>query len=226
LLRVLLLRSSLPADTWRDRLQLRGPALVLPADAEAPGAARFLGATCAGAAARLLGVLSREALERALGEELQGLSGPDLRESLDRALAAWEHMSPSAGCVREGEEIALASLAAPDWIDVPSEHGPASEPAVLVPASSVQVRTGLWRTMRPVIDSELCHRCSWICSTYCPDGAILVDEERRPSIDYDHCKGCLVCVAVCPARHPGLSEQESAVAEAAAPGRRRRRRYG
>jgi pyruvate ferredoxin oxidoreductase gamma subunit len=26
-----------------------------------------------------------------------------------------------------------------------------------------------------------------------------VDAERRPSVDYDHCKGCLVCVAVCPA---------------------------
>jgi pyruvate ferredoxin oxidoreductase gamma subunit len=23
-------------------------------------------------------------------------------------------------------------------------------------------------------------------------------EEGRPVIDYEHCKGCLVCVAVCP----------------------------
>jgi pyruvate ferredoxin oxidoreductase gamma subunit len=62
----------------------------------------------------------------------------------------------------------------------------------------VQVRTGLWRTMRPVIDYDLCNRCSWVCSTFCPDSAISVDEDRTPRIDYDHCKGCMICVAVCP----------------------------
>ena len=220
---LLLLRSREPADTWRDRLQLRGRVLVLPTEADAPGGARFLGTTCAGAAARLVGVLSREALEQALGQELLGLSGADRRESVDRALAAFEFMSSEAGCVREAEEIAAASLATPDWIDVPSEHGPATEPAILVPATSVQVHTGLWRTMRPVIDSELCHRCSWICSTFCPDGAILVDSEHRPSIDYDHCKGCLVCVAVCPPHAiRALPEQEARAAElaAAAPAQR------
>ena len=52
--------------------------------------------------------------------------------------------------------------------------------------------------MRPVIDHDLCRRCTWVCSTLCPDGAIAVDAEGSPRIDYDHCKGCLVCVAVCP----------------------------
>jgi pyruvate ferredoxin oxidoreductase alpha subunit len=124
---VLLLRSREPADTWKDRLQLRGRVLVLPAEADAPGAACFLGTTCAGAAARLVGALSRGALEQALGQELLDLSAADRRESVDRALAAFEFLSPEAGCVREGEEIAAASLATPDWIDVPSEHGPATE---------------------------------------------------------------------------------------------------
>jgi pyruvate ferredoxin oxidoreductase gamma subunit len=36
-----------------------------------------------------------------------------------------------------------------------------------------------------------------VCSTLCPDSAIRV-EDGRPVIDYDHCKGCLICVAVCP----------------------------
>jgi pyruvate ferredoxin oxidoreductase gamma subunit len=52
--------------------------------------------------------------------------------------------------------------------------------------------------MRPVIDHDRCHRCTWVCSTFCPDAAIGVDDQGRPAIDYDHCKGCLVCVAVCP----------------------------
>jgi pyruvate ferredoxin oxidoreductase gamma subunit len=52
--------------------------------------------------------------------------------------------------------------------------------------------------MRPVVDYERCNRCWWVCSTFCPDGAIRVDEENYPQIDYDHCKGCLICVAQCP----------------------------
>jgi pyruvate ferredoxin oxidoreductase gamma subunit len=49
-----------------------------------------------------------------------------------------------------------------------------------------------------VIDLEHCNRCSWICATLCPDSAIRVDAQRTPRIDLEHCKGCLVCVAVCP----------------------------
>ena len=52
--------------------------------------------------------------------------------------------------------------------------------------------------MRPVIDLERCHRCHWLCSTLCPDGAIDVLADGAPQIDYDHCKGCMICVAVCP----------------------------
>ena len=54
------------------------------------------------------------------------------------------------------------------------------------------------RRWYPVIDYSRCNKCWWVCSTFCPDGAIEVDEEGSPHIDYDHCKGCLVCVAKCP----------------------------
>jgi len=57
--------------------------------------------------------------------------------------------------------------------------------------------TGLWRTLRPVIDYERCNRCWWVCSGFCPDGAIRVTD-GTPEIDYEHCKGCLVCLAQCP----------------------------
>jgi pyruvate ferredoxin oxidoreductase gamma subunit len=60
------------------------------------------------------------------------------------------------------------------------------------------MKTGLWRTERPAIDYGRCTRCWWICSTFCPEGAIQVDDERRPVIDYEHCKGCMVCLAQCP----------------------------
>ncbi|MEJ1334931.1 MAG: 4Fe-4S binding protein, partial [Candidatus Sedimenticola sp. (ex Thyasira tokunagai)] len=48
------------------------------------------------------------------------------------------------------------------------------------------------------VEYDLCNRCWWVCSSFCPDGAITVDGENFPHIDYDHCKGCLICVAQCP----------------------------
>lgn len=213
----LLLRSEEPAETWRARLQLTGPVLVLsPSPDGGADDVRSLGAVCAAAAARLVGVIPRTSLERALAAELAALAEPDRRESAARALDAWDSMAPHAGLVGEGEEPDLASLPPPAWIDLPREPVPASEPAILAPATSVQVRTGLWRTMRPVIVSDRCHRCSWICSTFCPDGAIHVDADHRPSVDYDHCKGCLVCVAVCPAHAIDAVPERAAPAPAAA----------
>ena len=86
----------------------------------------------------------------------------------------------------------------PEWIELPFEVAETSAPAIHSGATSVQVRTGLWRTMRPVINYEKCSGCWWVCSTYCPDGAIKVRDDNKPEIDYDHCKGCLICVAQCP----------------------------
>jgi pyruvate ferredoxin oxidoreductase gamma subunit len=32
----------------------------------------------------------------------------------------------------------------------------------------------------------------------CPEGAITLAPDNLPSIDYDHCKGCLICLQECP----------------------------
>ncbi|MHC1697980.1 MAG: 4Fe-4S binding protein [Geobacteraceae bacterium] len=60
------------------------------------------------------------------------------------------------------------------------------------------MKTGLWRTERPVLDFAHCKRCS-LCAIYCPENAITLDQQGYPAIDYDHCKGCLLCVEQCPA---------------------------
>jgi pyruvate ferredoxin oxidoreductase gamma subunit len=195
---VLLLNSPDEPAVWRERLHFAGSVLTLGPEAVAPAEERFVGTRCAAAAARLVGGISREALERAVREELADL-GPDRVEAnLARAVATWEALAAESGSVREGVEPAVGAHAAPPWVELPFEPVRVSAPDIHGGPTSVQVRTGLWRTMRPVIDLERCHRCSWICSTFCPDGALLVDADRTPRIDYDHCKGCLVCVAVCP----------------------------
>jgi pyruvate ferredoxin oxidoreductase gamma subunit len=82
-------------------------------------------------------------------------------------------------------------------VELPFEEARISAPTIHAALTSEAVPTGLWRTLRPVIDYARCNRCWWVCSAFCPDGAIRV-EDGTPRIDYDHCKGCLVCVAQCP----------------------------
>jgi pyruvate ferredoxin oxidoreductase delta subunit len=65
------------------------------------------------------------------------------------------------------------------------------------PGSSVHVRTGTWRTRRPVIDFAACTHCM-ICWVMCPDTAMQVYKERLTGVDLDHCKGCGICAMECP----------------------------
>lgn len=63
--------------------------------------------------------------------------------------------------------------------------------------SSVAYRTGEWRQNRPELDLHRCVHCLF-CWLYCPDSAVLVRDGQVVGIDYDHCKGCGICAAVCP----------------------------
>jgi pyruvate ferredoxin oxidoreductase gamma subunit len=196
---VLLLNSAISAGEWRARLNLAGPIVALPVSAEVESRAElpYVGAMCAGAAARLVGCIRREALTQAIGDELRELGADVIARNREHALNAFAAMQAQAGIVKEGGEIKASDYTRPDWIDVPFEQARRSAPDIHAAATSVQIKTGAWRTMRPVIDDARCTRCTWVCSTMCPDSAIRV-ETGRPVIDYDHCKGCLVCVAVCP----------------------------
>lgn len=196
---VVLINSHQSADTWRHRLNLRAKVEILPAQevehdrAELP----HVGATCAGAAACLLGVIEARVLEQAIEEELRALDPRLIASNCASALAAFTAMAPRRGLVREGDVIPATGYDTPQWIELPFERADISAPDIRAVANSVQVRTGLWRTMRPIIDHQQCNNCWWVCSTLCPDSAITV-ENGVPAIDYDHCKGCMVCAGVCP----------------------------
>lgn len=60
-------------------------------------------------------------------------------------------------------------------------------------------KTGAWRSQRPVWNKEKCRQCL-MCWIYCPDSAIMVEDDKVTGIDYDYCKGCGICVGVCPAK--------------------------
>lgn len=194
---LLLIQTRESDATWRARMGLPGRVLVLPAEDDDPAhVERSLGPRCTGAAARLLGVISRPSLERGVTDELSSLGVEIARQGLASALAAYDAMAAHAGCItpRPG------SLAhrRPEWIELPFEDADTSAPTIHAGATSTEVRTGLWRSFRPVIDHDRCHRCVWMCAVPCPDAAIHVDAEGYPRVDLDHCKGCLICVAQCP----------------------------
>jgi len=194
---VMLIHSCEDAAVWKQRLNLDGPVITLPAgekDAELP----FVGSISAGAAARLVGVISREALLSAVRAEIAPFGERAVKESERHAIEAYESMAAHTGAVVEGDEARALDYARPQWIRVPFEEARVSAPAIHAAATSVHVETGAWRTMRPVVHESLCKKCWWICSTFCPDSAIEVTTENRPRIDYDHCKGCMICVAICP----------------------------
>jgi len=197
---ILFVNTSEPATALRERLAYPGQVIVWPPEfgIDAGAHAATVSAACAGAAACLVGAVSRDALSQAIVAQ-SGSRNPALVETTRvQGLAAYDAMSPHAGCVAEGRAHGAALAAEPDWVELAAEDAAVSAPDIFNPATSERANTGLWRSHRPVIDYEHCNRCSWVCSTLCPDSAIRVDADRTPHIDYDHCKGCMVCVMACP----------------------------
>ncbi len=197
---ILLISSYDSPEIWSDRLNIESKILILPIMEEIEDRAQqpLIGAACAGASASLLGVISRESLAEAIRAELAILGIEIVHKNLETAEWAFQLMYDHLGCVREGECVSAVDYDPPDWVDLPFEDASKSAPAIHAGLTSVEVRTGLWRTLRPIIYYDRCKRCWWVCSTFCPDSAILVATGGSPEIDYDHCKGCMICVAQCP----------------------------
>jgi pyruvate ferredoxin oxidoreductase gamma subunit len=197
---VLLIHSPVAADEWAHRLNAVGPIVTVPpraTDGSGHGSP-YASMACAGAAARLVGCISRDALVHGIHDELWSAPEAVVSVNVEHALAAYDARGTWTGMVSEGGEIGARDYTNPEWVDVPLEPVEIAVPDIRATATSTETRTGTWRTMRPVIDLARCHRCTWICSTLCPDSAIAVTPEGQPEIDDEHCKGCLVCVAVCP----------------------------
>ena len=80
--------------------------------------------------------------------------------------------------------------------------------------NSVLYITGGWRSDMPIWNKDNCRDCM-LCWVHCPDSSILVKDGVMTGIDYDHCKGCGVCVHECKfdalRMVPESSEEASAV---------------
>ncbi len=52
---------------------------------------------------------------------------------------------------------------------------------------------------KPLFNEETCINC-FLCWVFCPDNAIIVENEKINGINYDYCKGCGICVNECPVK--------------------------
>ncbi len=209
---IMLVATNHDLGEWRERLQTEARLLPLRLEtASDPLERPHIGAACAGAAARLLGVVSPQTLKTAVETELADFPTKIITENVEGALKAYEAVSDNAGCVTERPALSAQQSMAPRWIDLPHEDADISAPAIHHGMTSVQVRTGLWRTVRPVLNKDACNKCTWVCGSFCPDGVISVDAEGFPEIDFDQCKGCMICIVQCP-KHALVPVPESEAA--------------
>jgi len=74
-----------------------------------------------------------------------------------------------------------------------------------------------WRLIKPVFNKDYCIDCQF-CWIYCPDVSIISRDKKVIGVDMDHCKGCGICVEVCPTNpksllmFPEQAEEEAEIA--------------
>lgn len=92
------------------------------------------------------------------------------------------------------------------WQEVPTA-------TIAFGASALKVQTGLWRSMRPVIDTTKCVSCLR-CWLQCPDDSIELDAESKVSgINLFFCKGCAICERICPTKAITMHSESSFAGE-------------
>ncbi len=78
------------------------------------------------------------------------------------------------------------------WKDLPAGD-------VLEGGTAEKFHTGDWRTRKPLVDKKTCINCLF-CYMACPDCAIQVKDGKMEGFNYDFCKGCMICMTVCPTK--------------------------
>lgn len=69
---------------------------------------------------------------------------------------------------------------------------PTQGAVITKPGSSIENKTGGWRTLKPIRDKSKCTNCG-ICWQFCPEGCINTKFEA----DLKYCKGCGICAKEC-----------------------------
>ncbi len=70
-------------------------------------------------------------------------------------------------------------------------------------SSSFTASVADWRIEKPIFNKDFCIDCQF-CWIYCPDVSIVSRDKKLVGVDMDHCKGCGICVEVCPTNPKSL----------------------
>jgi len=81
--------------------------------------------------------------------------------------------------------------------------GTRREERVYSESSSFLASVADWRIVKPVFNKDYCIDCQF-CWIYCPDVSIIARDKKLVGVDMDHCKGCGICVEVCPTNPKSL----------------------
>jgi len=91
-----------------------------------------------------------------------------------------------------------------------SFNGESENPALVMPENrdynennSFTASVADWRVVKPIYNRDICIDCQ-NCWVFCPDTSIISRDKKMIGIDFDHCKGCGVCVEVCPTNPKSL----------------------
>jgi pyruvate ferredoxin oxidoreductase delta subunit len=80
--------------------------------------------------------------------------------------------------------------------------------AITTPGNAADLKTGDWRSQRPVTDLEKCTKCSQ-CYIFCPDMVYSKNEEGFYIQNYFYCKGCGICAKECPVDAITMVQEEN-----------------
>ena len=78
-----------------------------------------------------------------------------------------------------------------------------SEDRKYSPSNSFTASVADWRIEKPIFNKDFCIDCQF-CWIYCPDISIISRDKKLIGVDMDHCKGCGICVEVCPTNPKSL----------------------
>jgi 2-oxoacid:acceptor oxidoreductase delta subunit (pyruvate/2-ketoisovalerate family) len=165
------------------------------------------GLTLLGLYIRATGAVELAHVIEAIGERFPGRMGDanaaGVREAYERAEVAVDITLPA--------RRARSTATRPDPRDVPDRGGFGH--ARLRGATEGNPALA-WRPWLPTIDQSKCTCRVCVTPTFCPDG-VIAWEDGRYTVNYEYCKGCGICAAVCV--HGAVMMREGAAVLAGGP---------
>ncbi len=180
---------------------VEGSVLMVPADEIAQKAgAKHANTVMVGVLAALLGEPSVDQLVTAV-DEVMALLPESARDHNRKSVQAGYTYGVSALRVLDDtrEERRVQSGLQSSSAAVAVEGTPFARPGAMIRPDDYPVPlTGGWRMgKKPAVHLDRCVNCL-LCWQFCPDGAVIIQGNMFLGFDYDFCKGCEICDAVCP----------------------------